>query len=263
MKLIPILLFSFFLLMFFQFGAVYANVVINEFESFTSDDWVEIYSFEDTDISGWIIQDSKSNVATVSAGTKIGPSTNPYYVFGAGNRLNKDGDTIKLLRQDLTLVDSLSYGGQGQVCAPGEGQSVGRYPDANNTIERFSAPSKGLSNNQTTILPCPVPTQEPVATATQAPTNTPSPVLTLRPTATRTPTKTVTPSVIEDDDDQSEHILGTTDVTTKQIEPEASESGKKKNLPILPTIFIVSGMVCLGFPVVVFLKRKRSARINS
>ena len=161
-----------FLLLILSTRVVSAQVVINEFGSYeTSGDWVELYAYEDTEISGWIIRDTTSIVETISTGVTIGPSSSSYYVVEVGNRLNRNGDVIKLLKaDDSTLVNEIVYGDAGGVCSPESGQSAGRYPDANSTIERFSSPTKGSSNDAATLAPCSTPTTEPTVTETPAPT---------------------------------------------------------------------------------------------
>ncbi len=169
-----------------------AQVVINEFESWkATGDWIELYAIEDTDISGWVIKDATSVVKTLPNDLKIGPSTSQYYLVEAGNRLNKDEDTIKLLKADNTsLMDQIGYGGSDNVCAPGENESIGRYPDANSVIERFKSSSKGSSNNNSHLSPCPIPTDIP-----DSPTSTSKPSTTMKPSPTPKPTNTVKPSV--------------------------------------------------------------------
>jgi len=41
--------------------AVNAQVVINEFSSSTSDDWIELFSPEDIDISNWVLKDTANS----------------------------------------------------------------------------------------------------------------------------------------------------------------------------------------------------------
>ena len=136
---------------------VNAQVVINEFSSYeTSGDWIEFYAFEDTDISGWLVRDSaKTIVKIIDEGILIGPTLKKYYAIDVGGRLNRGADAIRLFKaDDVTLVDEIFYGNDGGVCAPGPNQSVGRYPDANSTLERFSVPTKDSSNDLTTLDPC-------------------------------------------------------------------------------------------------------------
>jgi len=141
---------------------VLAQVKINEFSSETSDDWVEFYSMEDVDISGWILRDNAASiVATVPKETKIGLGTNQFYIIDAGNRLNKDSDLIKLFKSDdSTLVNQVSYGPQEDLCAPESGQTAGRLPDGSDKFTRFASATK-LQSNTAPEIPCPSPSPSP------------------------------------------------------------------------------------------------------
>lgn len=162
-------------------GVVSAQVFINEFSSSTSDDWVELFSSEDIDISGWILRDTASSkVKTVPTATTIGPSSSKYYLLDAGNRLNSDTDVVNLyLPDDSTLVDKVAYGDSGNICAATGSQTVGRKPDGG-SVTRFLISSKGQENNQAEEL-CSVPTE--TITTTESPTET--------PTSTPTPSKSI------------------------------------------------------------------------
>lgn len=179
-------------------------MVINEFESWkSSGDWIELYSFEDIDISGWIIRDNAdSAVKRIPDGTSIGPSTNQFFVVEVGNRLNRDNDIIKLLKQDdFTIIDQIKYGIVGEVCMPLENETVGRYPDSNSTVERFKIATRGFTNNDSEFDSCPTPSPIPTVTATMTPTltltPTPKPTVTIKPTSTPKPTYTQTPTVTQ------------------------------------------------------------------
>lgn len=102
-----------------------SDVVLNEIES--TDDHIEIFNSGavDVDISGWILTDDP-------AGPTYDPIMDPEkLLFGAGSilaagdyldvakgdlpgqhpfGLGADGDTVTLLRDDLTLVDQITYG---------------------------------------------------------------------------------------------------------------------------------------------------------
>jgi len=254
---------------------IYAQVVINEISSFESTgDWIELYAFEDVDMSGWIIRDSATSIiSTVENGTVVGPSANPFFIIDASNRLNKSGDIVKLYKSDdVTLVDQLPYGDQGGVCAPQSGQSIGRYPDANSTIERFSSPTQGTSNNTSTLNPCPSPTPEPLPTntSTPKPTFTPKPTSTPIPTATSIPTNTSTlspkPSTKEDlqmdkeeksdVENREPEILGAEkDSQTPNSSDEINKEEKK--FPLVAGALVLVGAGFLGFSAFLFLKNRK------
>ena len=249
-----------------------AQVVINEFSSpESSGDWVELYAIETTDISGWIIRDSaESVVETIPAGTMINAAG--YYVIEAGNRLNKEEDIVKLLKSDdTTLVDSIPYGADGQVCEAESGQTIGRYPDSNSTIERFSTPSKNSSNSSATLAPCPAPTAKPDPTNTPTPTSTPTP--TVKPTNTSTPTKKLTPTPTraeeeDEDEDEESPILGISneipqlsdESEKKESEDEKKDDKKRGKIPLMAGVFVLAGVSFMTAACYPFLKQLRLKR---
>lgn len=256
--------------------AVYAQVLINEFSSFeSSGDWVELYAFEDTDISGWILKDSVSEIETIPTGTVIGPATTPYYVAEVGNRLNVDSDKISLLKPDLnTQVDTVSYGNQSSVCKPESGQSVGRFENGN-TIERFSTPTKGTTNVGANLAPCPTPYSTPIPTPspTITPSLTPPPTKTPTPTPVPIPTKTSTspPATKKPNPTPTalnfEEVLGVTeDLTVGENSPtptgmaQATNNSNKK-LPALAMVLIISGLMFMTFAGYLIYKKSTEAKI--
>ena len=75
------ILLAIFLLTIFQ-TTISAQVVINEFSSSTSDDWIELFAYENTDISGWILDDdgTTTDMKDIPSDIIIGPSSNQFYV---------------------------------------------------------------------------------------------------------------------------------------------------------------------------------------
>ncbi|KKU09144.1 MAG: putative cell surface glycoprotein, partial [Candidatus Woesebacteria bacterium GW2011_GWB1_45_5] len=232
-------------------SSISAQVIINEFSSFdSSGDWVELYAIENTDISGWILRDAAaSKMETIPDGTAIGPSG--FYVVEVGNRLNVDGDIVKLLMpDDVTIVNQIPYGSEGGVCAPGQGGSVGRV-DNGNVVERFAAPTKGLTNTGAQLNPCPTPTPSPTRSPTPtpdptqapatAPTATPAPTPTKTPIPTKTPspkpTKTASPSPEVLGEEATPDISPTQEAETATPVPERDE----RKIPVLPVVLIVAG----------------------
>jgi len=255
-------------------GKAWAQVKINEFYSWeTSGDWVELYSSEDVDISGWILRDMASSVVkTFPAGTLIGPGSSQFYIVEAGKRLNKDGDLIKLYQEDdATLVDQVNYGDEGGVCTPSAGQTAGRLPDGSSGVTRFASETKGASNTAAeepcpsptpSPSPSPTPTQEPDPSPEDNPTPQPSPVVSSSPkTTTTVTTGGTTGGGLFDSHDSEEMLLSTEGgEILGMTEPEASEATetkKEKNPFLISVILAVLGLGLVGGTGVVFYKQRR------
>jgi len=276
-----ILLFAFVVI--FPTGA-FAQVVINEFSSDTQSDWVELYAFNDTDISDWKIDDDATSVMfTPPASTIIGPGTNSYFIAEVGNRLNRDGDIITLIDKDGGVIDTISYGTKGGVCTPGELGSIGRYPDANATIERFSVHTKLASNDSAALDPCPTPSPQPTTDPTAAPTSQPTTEPTPAPTvlakvASPKPTKKPVvaqnttlrgPLKVDEEGGESE-VLALREELNKQGEDEnGEESGGFSWLAALLTAVGVGFIGYAGWPFIkpliskYNLKRKKKSKENA
>jgi hypothetical protein len=147
---------------------VFQKIFINEFlashtNSSSSEDWVEIYNpINNTiDLANCDLVDGANNTLSLT-GTLNGATK--YKAFDWTNRLNNDGDVIKLYCYD-TLLDSVSYGNwdDGNVndnaVSPIEGKSIGRTQDGDNTnnnlndFKIFDMPTKELPNNYDMIPP--------------------------------------------------------------------------------------------------------------
>lgn len=243
---------------------VHASVLINEVHSFgTNDDWVELYATETTDISGWFLRDSSGDVIhTISSGTTL-TKESPFYVANVTKRLNKEKDSITLFMANFTKVEpTFSYGMSDSVCyAQSATQSVGRYPDGTNTIERFSVATKG-STNSSQFDACP--TKAPTMTTTPTVTPTLIPTLTETFTPTKAPTKSPTPTPVEED------TLGDTDELSptrsevsapipslSDTNDEKSEDQSSFSIPI-PAIFLgTAGLLFMTTGIVLFLKKRQ------
>lgn len=240
----------------FSPAKVNAQVVINEFSSNTSTDWVELYSSEDVDISNWTLQDSTSEMGNVTAGTVIGPNSDSFFVVSVSNRLNKDGDEISLFDATGVLKDKITYGDKGGPCLPSDAGSIGRYPDANATIDRFATATKGATNTSASLDPCPTPTPEPTAN----PTVTPTPSSTKTPTPTPVPTKkptskpTATPQTTKDSLASAAVLAATLSPT-----PTPAQDGTEVNGGgWLPLAFVGGGLTLAIVGGVLFLKVRKS-----
>lgn len=107
-------------------------IKINEFSSYeSSGDWVELYNPSDAGVclEGWSLWDTGSTpIKTLSAVDVI--SAQGWLQVSAGNRLNRDGDTIILKDAAGVEVDRVVYGGAaGNAPVPGSGESSGRCPN--------------------------------------------------------------------------------------------------------------------------------------
>lgn len=128
------------------------NVVINEFSSNSSSDWVELYNPTNStvNVSGWTLEDSTTDViATIPNSTSI--LSKGFLKVDVGNRLNEGGDTITLLNASSSTIDFIFYGIPVQpdaphVAAPGSGESAGREPDGSGNWVSNLAPTPGYSN---------------------------------------------------------------------------------------------------------------------
>jgi signal peptidase len=122
-------------------------LTINEFlpnsEGVDSDDWIEMYSEIDIDISGYILSDETSDMAVIPNPSNIGPSTSKYFVVDVGNRLNNSGDTIFLYTPSkVSLIETVNYTG-----SQTEGISRGKDPDGLLPFAICTNFSQGSSNN--------------------------------------------------------------------------------------------------------------------
>jgi len=125
------------------------DVVINEFvvddgSSGQGDDWVEVFnkSGSTIDIGGWTLRDTTGIFHTFPSPTNVGSNgfvSTPLF----NNRLNNGGDKIYLFNSGGVLMDGISY----YLFVPAQTNSVGRYPDGNNTWNEITSPTMGSANN--------------------------------------------------------------------------------------------------------------------
>lgn len=179
------------------------DVVINEFFSNGSSDWVEIFnkSSNPVDLSIYRLRDgSATNKINLSG--SIG--SNGFVTFPWGDKLNNGGDSIKLVlaSDESIIIDQVGYGNAGSdVVAPSINQTAGRQTDGDGSWVLFSSGSKGTPNSSSQLAPTPTieptssptPTKTPTPTISPTPTNAPTPTKTPTPIKTPTPTKTPTP----------------------------------------------------------------------
>lgn len=277
-----------FLICFFIFfcGIAQAQVVINEISSSTdNDDWIEIYAYEDVNLTNYRLTHIKSDGSegdiNIPSPLNIGPnSTNgSYKVIEVNNYLGNAGDRIRLYQNgNSTAVSDIPYGNQGGVCVPSVSGSIARIPNGGNTIDRLAVGTKGSSNGESVTDPCPSPTPAPTNTPTNSPTNTPTPTTTPTIVPTFTPTSTPKPTAIPTKrptttpkDYSKENASLQADVSKFRYDTENNEDTqvakevlgatdeKIKNESISPFAYVLLalGLIFVGISVFFFIKNKK------
>lgn len=247
--------------LFFLFPKIVsAQIVINEIGPLSSPDWVEIYNFspESVDLTGYILRDS-SVTNEFSLSGELGPGG--FVVFDWSNRLNNSGDIVKLVsKADSQVIEEVPYGDKGGVCLPTEFGSIGKPIDGGNTIERFLASSRGLTNSGSTLDPCPAPTSVP--TSTSSPTPTQKPIVTNSPSPTFKPTKKPSPTrvppelrEVEAGGDQDSRNLEVKGVFDSEDSKEVD--GNKSSFPTVPLLLSVVGLFLIMVALVTYIKQKK------
>src|SRR3990167_6912639 len=121
-----------------------SDVVLNEFSSGTTDDWVEIYNKSSSPISieGWVIRDSTDNKKSFT-GSICANSTRK---IDFSNWLNNNGDTIRLLDSESSSSsqDSVIY--PDSVPKNSDGQSTSRTPDGADNWTVLTTPTPNDNN---------------------------------------------------------------------------------------------------------------------
>jgi hypothetical protein len=270
---VPLLFSVFFII---SFKTISAQIVINEMGVLDSPDWIELYAYEDVDISGWYLDDeaTESKLYTFPSETIVGPSTNPFKTINVSDRLNNGGDIIKLFKTDGTLVEEVRYGDKGGVCLPDSSNgSVGKTTDGGNYTERYSVKSYNDSNLNGTRYDCPsptpVPTNTPAPTDTPTPTNTPIPTSTSKPTAT--PTKKPTPTP-RDNTAQNELLQKQSDISNFRYSSDEDKSNaedvlgaskdeetQKENISPFAYVLFGLGIIFIGVSAYLFVKHRKQS----
>lgn len=168
------LVFLIFLAIFLFFPRViFAKVAINEFSSYGSSDWVEIYRTKTENLSLYYLEDNVGNTKQLSSVDCSGD----FCVVDWYNKLNRAGDIVKLFLAGYpSPEDKVTYGDikDSVVVAPGDGQSVGRNTDGGSNWVIFSTITRGSTNNIGTSAPINISTPTPISTPTfKPPTPTP------------------------------------------------------------------------------------------
>lgn len=133
-----------FIFLFFFPSFCFAQVFINEFNSYGSSDWVEIYRTSSENLSLYFLEDETGNEKQLSWDNCNGK----FCTVDWDNKLNNSGDIIKLfLVSNPSPVDQIAYGDKGNdSTAPQIGQSAGRSTDGARDWIIFSVSSKGSEN---------------------------------------------------------------------------------------------------------------------
>ncbi len=194
---IVLLLFFIFALLFFIPESTYAQIVINEFDTFANPQAVELYnnSSQTIDINSWYLDDSGGTTyLTIANQPPLQPQT-CVVIRGSLNLNTSSPDTARLF--DATapptsaaghLIDSYAY----TQSAPA-GTNYSRSPDGEGVFTLLPN-SLGLSNDTHTDCTLFVPSPTPSDTSTPTPINTPSPTAHVTITLTPTPSFSLTPS---------------------------------------------------------------------
>lgn len=257
--IIPVIIFLSFPL------SVSAQVVINEVlpnpsgSSSEPTEFIELFntSSDPVIITGWKISDTAGSVKTYT----IPDTTLNSGEYASFRRevtdiaLNNDGDGVELKDAGNNPKDSMTFG------STIEDRSWSRIPNGTGSFVNNTEPTERLANIEPPT-PSPSPTQVATSSPTQSSTQSPTPSPTQSPTPV--PTKSPTPRPTKSPSPSPE-VLGEettpTPIATDEVSPTplVSDSTKKK-FPIIPVIFIGSGLVMIGFAAVQLMNAKKSAQ---
>lgn len=191
-----------------QINEIMPNPVGNESEGTTDKEWVELFNDADGLVSlvGWKLVDKAGHEKTLDGLVGIDGKGFKIYETDGSWMNNGDGDVIKLINTaGVQEGFEFAYGSD-----PGEGVTLGRYPDGAVTWATMQSVTKGNTNSG------------PIPVATATPTQTPTPSVSPTPVATATPTSGLTPTRIpvtptpkiksQEDDTQTKPTENPTDI---------------------------------------------------
>ncbi len=128
-------------------ASINADVFINEFMARPSSgyEWIELYNNDTSpkNISNWKINDSISTIKTIPDNTSI--EGKGYLVYFFNNKLNNNGDEIKLIDNLGNIIDNYTYS------TAEEDISEGRLHDGLEEWVRFTTPTPNSTNNRLPI----------------------------------------------------------------------------------------------------------------
>jgi hypothetical protein len=249
---------------------IYAQVVINEFSSSSSNnDWIELHNNSDNEINlkGYVIDDTASSDVKDFSEDLFMPAQ-AYCVFDVGNRLNKNGDVIRLLKGE-TQKDCVDYGdGNKDKCGKEiilgkilDNQFGARVPDGEGDWKVVDKSTQGYSNNETiepaSKISCY--TATPTPTLSPKPTKSPTSEPTADPTlSTQSGTSGQATSTPEIEKVTNKPEVLSVEVNKKSETPEASVSAvtdNNKNMPLTAYGLILAGIGCIGIAIFPFAKQ--------
>jgi hypothetical protein len=244
---------------FFSTSTIKAQIVINEFLPNSSQEWVEFYNTGSNteDLSNYFFDDDTDfnsdggNSAKVPL-SGILTSLETCYL-DLSTYLNNNGDSPTLFKIDQSQQDSYNYDN-----STTPDKSYSRIPDGG-SWQTDQTPTKSTVRCSDSA-PTPNPTQAPTATPTNTPTSVATPVTTKTPTPT--PVKTSTPkpttsSTPEPTESSESEVLGLAFEESPVPTSESEEDHTKNKSPLLPVIFIGSGVLMVGFAVYNLIRAKR------
>jgi len=181
-----------FILLHLLSSKTYAAIVINEIlpkVENTSDQWIELYNngSEAVSLNLWKIEQTNGDKKSFTLNASAVIQSKNFLVLTGGQTgivLDRNGDTVKLINDQNTLVDSQSYFG-----VIGYFTAVGRTVDGAGIFIPCYIPTQGTGNNCPPPTPTPTPPPPP-------PSNTPQPTPSAYPTQIPLPTQPIVPTTI-------------------------------------------------------------------
>lgn len=252
-----------------------ADVVINEFSSHSSPEWVEFYNASGSAdyLKNYYIDDDTSFTDDGGSNKKLltdlVTTSTSYPYIDLSSFLNDPGDFVVLFDPSGNIIDQYQY-----TSDPGSGVTIGRSLNGSGGFAVLASATKGSENagvptptptltptNSPTSTPNPTSTNTPTPANSPTPTKTPTPTLTKTPTPTQKPTATPkttvtpTPTPLVEASSESGEILGTTlDPTPTPEEPKSESKAWVKSVLI---VFAFIG-VGLGLLAGVFFWKKKN-----
>jgi hypothetical protein len=229
-------------------------------------EWVELYNDADekVNLAGWILVDKAGNEKSLDGLGEIGSKSYKVYEVEAiqGWMNNSSGDTLWLKNSEGEQHGrEFNYGSD-----PGEGVTLGRWPDGSDTWSTMKSVTKGNSNSGPEPTTTPTPENTPTPAASPTPEATPTP--TQAPSPTRRP-PTITPAVRvkvdgdgEDGEDGEPSVSDLRDQVlgenTKEGEDEGDNNEGGGGVDWLVLVLVGGGAILLGGAGVVFWKSRLS-----